>query len=120
MEVGVFVERKSYVFADGHGAEERAALERNADVLAKFAPLCGRELAQILSANDNLAVGGSFEANQRPQQSTFAGAGSSEDHDGFSRGNIKSNAMKNLAFPVGNMEIANPNGRTLHNIGRNR
>jgi len=39
-----FVEWQSDIFADSHGAEERTALEGNADVLAQFAPLSGREI----------------------------------------------------------------------------
>ena len=87
-------------------------------MLSQLAPLFRRKLLKIFSANDDFAAGWRFETDECAQQSAFAGTGTAQDYDGFARGNVESNAMKNFSFAVGYVEIANGDRRFLPRIQR--
>src|SRR5271165_1138373 len=113
LELGVFAQRKSDVFADGHGAEQCATLKGHAQALANLIALGIGTGDEILAANPHFAGTGHFQANERSKQGALAGARTAEDDHGFAALHIEVNAVEDLAATVGDAEIAQRDHRAI-------
>src|SRR5438045_9770636 len=102
----MFAERESYVFADGHGAEQGATLKGHTDFFANFVEFGGRNGGDVFSLDPDLAGRRLLETNERSKEGAFAGTGASENDEGLSTLNVKADAVKDFAPAVTEVEVA--------------
>ena len=106
LEGGVFEQGQGDVFADPQGADQCPALKGQTDLLADGVHLAGRSPGDVGAIDMHLAGRRFFEAHQRPEQGTLAGAGAAEHDYGFAGKDIEGEGVQNLAAAVCDREAA--------------
>ena len=87
--IGIFLQRECDVFADGVGAEERAALKRHAETAHDAAFGFAFCMDDAVAVNPDVAGTDGKEPDDRFEHGAFPAAGSAEQSDNFPAPDLK-------------------------------
>lgn len=110
VELGMLAKGQSHIFADGHGAKQRAALKRHTHFLAELVALGLVHGGKIAIAYPDFSVCRLLQPDERAQQRAFARTRATEDHQGFAGGRLEIDAVENFAVAIVHAQIFHNDG----------
>ena len=106
LQLGVLAKRQGHILANGHRAEQRASLERHANLLANLLHFLFGNRRDVLAFDPNLPGARFLQTHKRPQQRALPGSGASQNHQRLAALHVKRDAVQNLDLAITHAHVA--------------